>query len=220
MAATTQTQAVSTQLRRARYGKGRIAQSILQITAASAPTQLGLYEELALAKSLLQDAVTVYEHTTSKVMQAVESGNCSEDQLRTAFASMALMQPKIHAGIDSVRSVAKSAADIEMSIAIQPDMLAHLARALEQIIGDNIEDQELKDNIEHQLLTAFAETTIRSQQNSQVILSPAETVYQIDMAVPEVECDEASYADRLKNEQKTSEPLPAWKSYDALERES
>lgn len=210
----------STELRKARYGRGRIANSILQITAASAPTQLALYEELALAKSLLQDAVTVYEHTTSKIMEAVESGKCTEDQLRTAFGSMALMQPKIHAGIDSVRSVAKTAADIEMAIAIQPDMLAHLAQAVERIISDNIEDDDIKGNIEHQLLTAFAETTIRSQQNTQVILSPADTVYQIDMSVPEVECDEASYADRLKNEQKTEEPLPSWKSYDALERET
>jgi hypothetical protein len=213
------TQAVSTELRKARYGKGRIARSILQITAASAPTQLALYDELALAKSLLQDAVTVYESTTSKILEAVDSGKCSEDQLRTAFAAMALMQPKIHAGIDSVRAVAKTAADIEMSIAIQPDMLAHLAQAVERIVIDNIEDEDTKANIEHQLLTAFAETTIRSHQNKQVILSPADTVYQIDMSVPEVECDEQSYADRLKNEQKTSEPLPDWKSYDALERE-
>lgn len=192
----------------------------MQITAASAPAQLGLYDELALARALLQDAVTVYEHTNTKVMQAIESGKCTEDQLRNAFGAMALMQPKLHAGIDTVRAVAKTAADIELAIAIQPDMLAHLAASVERIIDENITDERTKETLEHELLTAFAETTIRSHQNTQVILSPADTVYKIDMSVPDVPCDEESYANRLKNEEKTAEPLPTWKSYDALERES
>lgn len=198
---------------RTRYGKGRIADTIMQITCASAPKQLGLYDELALAKVLLQDAVNIYEQISEKLNNPTKD----TDLLLKLFQSLAMMQPPIRAMLETVRSVAKTATDIEMSVAIQPDMLAYLAQRIEQVIAEEVTDETTKANLEHGLLTAFADTTIRSQQTQQAILSPYETVRAIDEMVPVVPCDEESYATRLKTAAKSDENLPSWEDYHELE---
>lgn len=220
MAPKTIEQKVQSSLRKSNYGSGRIARSVLTLTAASAPAQLGLYQELALARTALADTTKIYENMTAEVMNAVEQGTNGKpdlDMLRQAYSLLSLIQPRLQSGLDTVRSIAKTASDIEMAIAIQPDMLAFLAGSIERIIASNVEDEETRENLEHELLTAFAETTIRSHQATEAILSPHDTVYQIDQAVPDVPCDEASYADRLKKTAETEEPLPEWETYNELE---
>jgi hypothetical protein len=210
-------------LRRSKYGRSRIASSILEITAASAPTQLGLYDELAAAKVLLQDSIATYEVATARIEQILllGSGTAPESQkmLGALFSTLSQMQPRIQSCLDTVRSIAKTATDIEMSVAIAPDMLAFLAAKIERVITDTVKDDTVRQNLEHQLHTAFAETTIRSQQNEYNILSPADTVYEIDKSVPDVECNEASYSDRLGKDEESDEPLPSWTNYNELERE-
>jgi len=207
-------------LRTSKYGRGRIAASVLQLTAASAPRQLSLYDELAVAKTLLQDAVEVYESATARIKDACALGLTDPKTLQAMFSTLSGMQPRIQSGLDTVRAIAKTATDIEMSIAIQPDLLAFLAAKIENVISSNIEDDALRGQVEHELLTAFADTTIKSQQSQQHILSPADTVYEIDHSVPDVPCDEASYADRLRSVAKSEEPLPEWKNYSELEQDS
>lgn len=204
-------------LRKSTYGSGRIARSIFALTAASAPSQLGLYQELALAKTALADTAKVYECMTSDVMLAIESGKAEPELLRQAYSMLSLIQPRLQSGLDTVRSIAKTASDIEMAIAIQPDMLAFLASSIERIITTNVRDDRTRENLEHELLTAFAETTIRSHQSTEAILSPHDTVYQIDQSVPDVPCDEADYANRLKKTEESEEPLPEWETYSDLE---
>lgn len=199
---------------RTRYGKGRIADTIMSITNASAPKQLGLYEELALAKAMLQDAVNLYE----QISDGINSPTKDLGVLTKLFQSLAMMQPPIRAMLETVRSVAKTATDIEMSVAIQPDMLAYLAQRIEQVIAEQVTDEETRTSLEHGLMTAFAETTIRSQQTQHVILSPYDTVKAIDEAVPQVPCDEQSYATRLKATAVTDEQLPSWEDYSDLEQ--
>lgn len=221
MATKTIEQKVASSLRKSNYGSGRIARSVLTLTAASAPSQLGLYQELAVARTALADTTKIYENMTAEVMEAVENckGGSKEDleTLRQAYSILSLIQPRLQSGLDTVRSIAKTAADIEMSIAIQPDMLAFLASSIERIIATNVDDEDTRENLEHELLTAFAETTIRSHQATEAILSPHETVYQIDKSVPEVECNEEDYADRLKKTQESEEPMPDWETYNELE---
>lgn len=217
MATKTIEEKVASSLRKSNYGSGRIAKSVLSLTAASAPAQLGLYQELALAKTALSDTAKVYELMTSTVMEAMEEGKPDLEMLRQAYSLLSLVQPRLQSGLDTVRSIAKTAADIEMSIAIQPDMLAFLASSIERIISTNVADEETRENLEHELLTAFAETTIRSHQATEAILSPHETVYKIDQSVPEVECNDEDYADRLKKKQESEEPMPDWESYNDLE---
>jgi len=211
------TQQLTPVLRRAKYGRGRIAASVLDITAASAPSQLGLYEELALAKSLLRDAVDVYEAATVRIEDGLALGKADPKMLQHLFNTISGMQPRIQSVLDTVRSIAKTAADVEMSIAITPDLLAFLANKIENVITDNIKDEELREDLQHELLTAFADTTIKSQQSQQHILSPADTVYEIDHSVPDTPCNEEDYAERLKTVAISTEPLPDWKSYNDLE---
>lgn len=202
---------------RTRYGKSRIASTIMEITSATAPRQLGLYDELALAKVMLADAVSVYEQL-SKIL-GIERDYTDPELLMKLHQSLAMMHPNIRALLETVRSVAKTATDIEMTVAISPDMLAYLAGRIEQVIQESVKDPELRAELEHELLTTFAETTIRSQQTQQTILSPAATVKAIDDSVPHVECDEASYATRLKTTAATDEELPSWEDYHDLEQE-
>ena len=91
---------------------------------------------------------------------------------------------------------------------------------VDAILGESSSVSESqRAELEHELLTTFAETTIRSQQTQQMILSPAATVKAIDDSVPHVECDEASYATRLKTTATTDEELPSWEDYHDLEQE-
>lgn len=205
-------------LRKSKYGNSRIASTILQLTAASAPSQLGLYDELAAAKVLLQDSIAIYEVATARIEQALSLAVADPKMLTGLFNTISSMQPRIQSCLDTVRSIARTATDIEMSVAIAPDMLAFLASKIERVVNE-IEDEETRTSIEHQLHTAFAETTIRSQQTQYNILSPADTVYEIDMSVPEVECTEESYVERLGKEQESDEPLPSWTDYNELEQD-
>lgn len=215
-----QVPAANVSIRRSRYGsdRGRIASSILELTAASAPKQLGLYEELALAKTLVQDTVNVYEATTTQLENWLKAGIADPKVLSNAFSMLNLMQPRIEKGLDTVRAIAKTAADIELAVSISPDMLAFLAAKIERVITETPMSEDLREDLQHELLTAFADTTIRSQQASFNILSPADTVYTIDKAVPEVECTQESYEERLGKELEDTEPLPEWTTLDDLEK--
>jgi hypothetical protein len=90
-------------LRTSKYGRGRIAHSVLQLTAASAPRQLSLYDELAVAKTLLQDSVEVYEAATTRIKDACAMGMVDPKMLQAMFSTISGMQPRIQSTLDTVR---------------------------------------------------------------------------------------------------------------------
>lgn len=203
-----------------RYGQrdGRIARSITRFMQGPSPAQLGLYEELALARTLLADIVKVYDSNTPDVD---DESKLTPQARALRVSNLIGLMPKVHVALDAVRGLAKAAADIESAISIQPMLVASLAQTLQHTIydicGANI---ELRDRFEHNLSSIFS--MLKTPADQAEVLSPHDTIAAMDKCVPYVDgIADISAADTYeKGGEHSDDERPQWTTLDELERMS
>jgi hypothetical protein len=126
--------------------------------------------------------------------------------------SIGSLQPLVREALDTVRRMAKTAADIESSMRVQPAMVAALAQTLQSTVVRLCgHDPALLDEIEHELSTVFH---MLSTTEGPEILSPAETVAQIDALIPKAE---GEYVETIQATAGPEEVAPTFKTLAELE---
>jgi hypothetical protein len=190
-----------------RYGAagGRISNAVSMFMRGPTVSQLSTLEELALARQQLSDVVIAYEAATTNAIGAGDSA--------ALLKSIGTMQPLVREAIETVRRVAKTAADIESSLRVQPAMVAALAQTLQSTVVRLCgHDPRLLDELEHELSTVFH---MLNTTEGPEILSPADTIAQIDALIPKAEGD---YTDTVQVSTDPNEVPPTFRTLDELER--
>jgi hypothetical protein len=189
-----------------RYGAagGRISTAVSCFMRGPTVSQLSTLEELALARQQLSDVVIAYEAATTQAMDAGDNA--------LLLKSIGSLQPLVREALDTVRRMAKTAADIESSMRVQPAMVAALAQTLQSTVVRLCgHDPALLDEIEHELSTVFH---MLSTTEGPEILSPAETVAQIDALIPKAE---GEYVETIQATAGPEEVAPTFKTLAELE---
>lgn len=205
-------------IRRSKYGTGRLARAIEDLTSATSAAQIDLYDELGLSRAMLHDNTIIYEKCTEALFNSLE--NNTPEMLSKSMGMLSILQPRLQSMLDTVRKLARTISQIEQSVAVTPDAMTGLASSLERAIDEEIEDEGLKTALLQRMESLISTTVInaRTKVNAPTILSPWETVKAIDAAVPICEGD-ISDPTRAKADAKadTGETAPTWKTFAELE---